>query len=161
MPVHPNAKNMREEHIALAPVFHSPAVARCCKAWNRAFKAHREGGTNPVSIYLRANEAYREAMPPLSSPQNLCDFIACVAHGVTVRAICDIQAAALLQAAGVASRAFKLVANTANTAASRADQRKNKISGCETVDWDFTALKTTAYPEEPLAKPPQFAPKLA
>ena len=65
MPVHPNAKNMREEHIALAPVFHSPAVARCCKAWNRAFKAHREGGTNPVSIYLRANEACQRHAAPL------------------------------------------------------------------------------------------------
>jgi hypothetical protein len=90
MPLHPLAKNLPEEHIALAPYFHSSAVARCCKARNRAFKAHREVGTNPVSTSLRANEAYRNAMPPLSSPQNLYGFIACVAHGVVVRAICDI-----------------------------------------------------------------------
>ena len=72
MPIHPNARKMREEHIALAPVFHSPAVSRCCKAWNRE------------------------------------------------------QAASLMHAASVASRAFKLLANTASAAAPRANQRKIK-----------------------------------
>ena len=137
MPLHRLAENTPEEHLALDPEFDSPAVARCCKAWNRAFKAHREGGTNPVSTNLRANEAYRNAMPPLSSPRNICDFVACVTHAIVVRAICLEHAAPLLQAAGVASRAFKLAASIADAAAPRANQRKNKKSGCETVDWDL------------------------
>ena len=143
MPLHPLAKNMPEEYLAVPPGFHSPAIARCCKAWNRAYKYHRERGTNPISFHLRANEAYREAMPPLSSPQNLCDFIACLTHAITVRAICLEHAASLMHAAGMASRAFKLVANTAGTAPSPGPQRKNKISGCETVDSNFTGLEST------------------
>jgi hypothetical protein len=159
MPVHPLAKNMPEEYLALAPGFHSPAVARCCKAWNRAFKAQLKGGTSPISIRLRASEAYREAMPPLTSPQNLCDFIACVAHAVTVKAMCMEHAASLMHAAGMASRAFKLLASTANTAAPHANPRKNKISGCETVDWDFTDLETTTSAEQAPADRSRFGPK--
>jgi len=111
MPLHPLAKNLRDERIALAPEFDSPAVARCCDAWNRAFQAAKAAGTNPVSVYLRANEAYHAALPPLSSQQNLCYFIACVAHGIATRAICDPHARGLLEAAKVASRAFRYAAN--------------------------------------------------
>jgi hypothetical protein len=50
-------------------------------------------------------------------PRNICDFVACVVHGVVVRAVCDELTASLLHAAGVASRTFKLGATAANTAA--------------------------------------------
>ena len=63
MPLHPPVKNQAETHLALAPEFQSPAVARCCKAWNRAFKAHTDAGTSSVWVPVRANEAYRSAMP--------------------------------------------------------------------------------------------------
>ena len=161
MPLHPLAKNLPVQRMALAPEFHSPAVARCCQAWNRVYRANRKAGTNPISTSLRANEAYRNAMPPLSSPRNICDFVACVAYALVVRAMCQEQATSLLHAAGVASRAFKLAASTANTAAPRAAQRKNKISGCETVGWNFAGLKTTTYPEESFTDRTELDPKLA
>jgi hypothetical protein len=161
MPVHPQAKNLPVEHMALAPEFHSPAVARCCQAWNRVYRANRKAGTNPISTSLRANEAYRNAMPPLSSPRNICDFVACVAYALVVRAMCQEQATSLLHAAGVASRAFKLAASTANTAAPRAAQRKNKISGYETVDWNFIDLETITYAKEASPNAPGLGPKSA
>jgi hypothetical protein len=161
MPQHPPVKNQAPTHLALAPEFQSPAVARCCKAWNRAFKAHTDARTNPVWVPIRANEAYRSAMPPLTTPQNLCDFIACVAHGVSVRAICLIHATSLLAAARVASSAFRLVENPPERPAPRSARGKNKISGCETVDWDFAAVKTTTYPELPSPDRPQNDPKSA
>ena len=158
MPLHPEAKKMREPLLGLAPEFHSPAVARCCKAWNRTYRAHRIGGTNPVSSLVRANEAYRAAMPPLSSPQNLCDFIACVAHGVTVLTVDILQAAPLLDAARAATRALKLASDEAKP---RGKQRKNKIPGCETVDSDSTSVEATTYQEKPLANRPQIDRKSA
>ncbi len=159
MPQQPPARNLAEQHLALAPEFQSPAVARCCKAWNRAFKAHTDAGTQPVWIPVRANEAYRSAMPPLSSPQNLSDFVACVAYGVAVRTILPFQAASLLDAARVAARVFKLVETPPNAPSPRKARGKNKIPGCETVEWDFAAVKTTTYPELPSPDRPQNDPK--
>jgi hypothetical protein len=141
MPLHPLAKDLPEEHIALAPEFHSPAVARCCQAWNRAFKSHLQGGANPVSVHLRANEAYRNAMPPLSTPQTSATL------------------SPALHTAGVASRAFKLAASIANTTAPRVPA-KNKISGCETVGWNFAGLKTTTRPEESFTDRTELDPNL-
>jgi len=161
MPQHPSVGSMPRQHIALDPEFQSPAVARCCNAWNRAFKAYTEAGCSPVFITVRANEAYRNAMPPLSSPQNLSDFVACVAHGVTVRAICLAHATPLLAAAKVASSVFRLVENSPDKPAPHSAPEKNEISGCETVDWDFAAVKTTTYPEQPSSEQPQNEAKSA
>lgn len=139
---------LNENRIALNPEFQNPAVARCCNEWNRAFKAHTAAGLRPLSVMVRANEAYRNAMPPLSSPQNLCDFVACVTHGVTVRTICLIHATALLNAARVARSTFKLLENSPDTPAPSKPRGKNKISGCETVDWNFAAVETTTCQDE-------------
>jgi hypothetical protein len=102
---------------------------------------------------VRANEAYRSAMPPLTTPQNLCDFVACVAHGVAVRTILPAHATSLLDAARVAARAFKFVEGTS---APRSAKRKNKIPGCETVDWDFVAVKTMHYERAPVLQKEAF-----
>ncbi len=37
-------------------------------------------------------------------------------------------------------------------------QHENKISGCETVDWNFARLETKAYDDRRLANGPRFAP---
>ena len=105
------AKDKVLNPIALAPKFHNPAVARCCHAWNRVFKANSKAGTNPVLIYIRANEAYRFAMPPLSTPESLPDFVACVTHGIALNTIPMVHAAAMMNAAKVATRAFTIAAN--------------------------------------------------
>jgi len=154
MPPHSETNDNIHNPIALAPEFHNPAVARCCKAWNRVFKANQKAGPAPVLIYIRANEAFRFAMPPLSTPQDLCDFVACVTHALVLNVIPLEHAAALMDAARVASRALKLAANPAGTSTAPGRKRKNKIPGCETVDWDFAGLETTTYPEESLGNTP-------
>jgi hypothetical protein len=50
----------------------------------------------------KAGEAYRAALPPLTSRDNCRDFIACVAHGILLGAIPESSAGKLLYAAQVA-----------------------------------------------------------
>jgi hypothetical protein len=57
----------------------------------------------------KAAEAYRAALPPLTTGDNCRDFIACVAHGILLGAIDDKNAGKLLYAAQVA-----IVANSAD-----------------------------------------------
>ena len=47
--------------------------------------------------------AYRSAMPPLTGPENIRDFIACTAHGMLIEAIDGPDAARLLYAAQIAN----------------------------------------------------------
>jgi len=96
---------------------------------------------------VRANEAFRFAMPPLSTPQDLCDFVACVTHGLVLNTLAMPHAAAMMDAAKVASHAFKLAASPASASAAPGRKRKNKIPGCETVGFDFAGLETTTYPK--------------
>lgn len=93
------------DDLALNPDFCSPAITRCCNAWKTVYAAERARGTPGVSCYLRANEAYRYAMPPLTSAKNIRDYIACVAHGMMARTIDMIVAPRLIAIAQVAVRA--------------------------------------------------------
>jgi len=56
----------------------------------------------PISAWLRGNEAYRNAMPPLNTPDNIRDFVACLTHGMIINAIVDPFSARLLNAAKLA-----------------------------------------------------------
>jgi hypothetical protein len=107
------------DNIDLAPEFDCPAIRRCCQAWYSAFRAAQVANTNPVSVRMRANEAYRYAMPPLTSTENVRDFVACVVHGMMVGAIVDERGTRWLYAAQVAASAFRAMA-----AGSRAAARK-------------------------------------
>jgi len=79
------------------------AVARCCKAWEVTYKARLgDDEDDDISAQIEADEAYRKAMPLLSSFDNIRDFIACVAHAITIGAIVGEQASRLLYAAQVA-----------------------------------------------------------
>ena len=160
MPRHNQAKDNVSNRIALAPEFQNPAVARCCKAWNRSFNANLKAGTDPVLVYVRANEAYRFAMPPLSNLQNLCDFVACVAHGLVLNTIPMPHAAAMMDAARVASHALKTAAPADSSAAPGVERkkRKNKISGDKTAN---RCLKTTTYLKKTLENVPELDRKSA
>lgn len=94
------------DHIALDPAYRCAALTRCCEAWSHAQQTERANGTSGVACYLRANEAYRSAMPPLTTENHIRDFIACVAHGMMMRVFLPNVAAKLLYAAQVASRAL-------------------------------------------------------
>jgi hypothetical protein len=83
----------------------NPAIARCRQAYRQAAKAAREQRKYDFEIKSAAEEAYRNAMPPLSGIENIRDFIACVAQGMLNGSISGPEGARLLYAAQVASGA--------------------------------------------------------
>jgi hypothetical protein len=85
------------------PDIEHPAILQCCGAWNRKYKAERASGRGIASSGCRANEAYRTAMPPLTTPENIRDFVACVTYGTMIGSICLAAGAQLLYAAQVAT----------------------------------------------------------
>jgi hypothetical protein len=87
---------------ALCPVTENPAIARCRDAYVRAYQAAKNKGKGNVFAELDAEKAYRKALPPLSGHQNICDFIACIAHGMLIGTIDGADGARLLYAAQVA-----------------------------------------------------------
>ena len=96
-------------HLEVSPEYHSTAVERCCRAWNLTLEAALDEGINLVSSHLRANEAFRNAMPPLTTARNIRDFIACVAFGMMANTIDYAFAPKLLYAAQMAQVAQRRV----------------------------------------------------
>jgi hypothetical protein len=84
------------------PALANSAVARCCQIWQSVFRAELERGEHRVLAARSAGEAFCGAMPPLTGEQNIRDFIACVAHGILLRAIEEKSGGKLLYAAQVA-----------------------------------------------------------
>ena len=80
----------------------NPAVARCLNAWARTNKAERAKGKSKMDADREANQAYRDAMPPLSGLENIRDFIACVARAMIDHIFLNDTATKLLYAAQVA-----------------------------------------------------------
>jgi hypothetical protein len=80
------------------------AVQRCVTAWRQAlaFKKVTDPFEPGVWSHDYAGQAYRNAMPWLSTPDNVDAFIACVAHGLAIGAIDRRDATKLLYAAQVA-----------------------------------------------------------
>ncbi len=97
-----------EPQSASAEAVHAnPAVARCCEAFNRIYKVNIAINQTKAAATECAAVAYREAMPPLTGPDNIRDFIACVAQGILVGAINSLQSSKLLYAAQVALSASR------------------------------------------------------
>jgi len=80
----------------------NPAVARCLNAWACVNRAQRAKGKNKFDASNEANQAYCDAMPPLSGSENISDYIACVAHAMTAQIISPFMSTKLLYAAQVA-----------------------------------------------------------
>jgi hypothetical protein len=85
-----------------SPALSNPAIARCAKAWEDAYRARIENGGVRFEANDDAAHAYRAALPPLTNRDNCRDFIACVAHGMLLGAIPENNAGKLLYAAQVA-----------------------------------------------------------
>jgi hypothetical protein len=85
-----------------SPARQIPAVALCCEAWETAFQVSYSHKKVEYTARMDAAQAYRNAMPPLFGYQNICDFIACAAHGVAIGAIEDATGSKLLYAAQIA-----------------------------------------------------------
>ena len=81
------------------------AIKRCCAAWQRSFDACLEGKeVNAITRAFTINAAgpaFYKAMPPLAGQENICDYIACAAHGILINAIPEKRANQLLYAAQV------------------------------------------------------------
>jgi hypothetical protein len=103
------------------PSFANPAVAHCCKAWKKAFRAAVDAGKSELAASFQAAEAYRAAMPPLSTRDSCRDFIACVAQGILLGAVSEKDGGKLLYAAQVALAAANSDQKFADALASRPD----------------------------------------
>ena len=80
----------------------NPAVARCSAAYDKAFAAALTKDTSEYRAGHAGDKAFRRALPPLAGRENIRDFIACVAHGMLLKAIDSAEGARLLYAAQIA-----------------------------------------------------------
>jgi hypothetical protein len=82
------------------------ALARCHAAYRKAKEAYAKvHGPHTIESYEAeklARQAYRNAMPALTSREGIRAFIACVARGVILEAIRENTSSRLLYAAQVA-----------------------------------------------------------
>ena len=86
----------------VGPVSNNAAIRQCCEAFMTTHRACIAAGDGNVFSGLEAEKCYRAAMPPLSGYQNICDFIACTAHGISIGAINSREANHLIAAAKTA-----------------------------------------------------------
>jgi hypothetical protein len=86
----------------LGPTSNNPAVRQCCDAYLAMHRACLAAGEGNVFSELDAEKAFRAAMPPLSGYQNICNFVACTAHGISIGAINKVQANSFLASAQAA-----------------------------------------------------------
>ena len=84
------------------PVSGNPAVALCCETRNRVYLEQKAKHRDEFDANCAANKAFRDAMPPLSGYENICNFVACVAHGILTGSIEGKNGTKLLYAAQVA-----------------------------------------------------------
>ena len=78
------------------------AVARCIRAWHRAYKKQLEDDESKFQAEQAGNRAYLCAMPPLAGLDNIRDYIACVAQAAIMRVLRQNDVTQLLYAAQVA-----------------------------------------------------------
>jgi hypothetical protein len=85
----------------------NPAVSRCCDAYARAKQAAIDSGKNSIYAAADSMKAFRKALPPLTGHQNICDFVACIAHGMLIGVIGGADGTRLLYAAQVANTTLR------------------------------------------------------
>jgi hypothetical protein len=88
------------------------AIDLCYHAYRLAWQAAKDRGASSSTVNLEADLAFRTALPPLVGFYRICDFIACVAHGVLLGAISGADSSKLLYAAQVASSTTKYLGNS-------------------------------------------------
>lgn len=90
----------------------NPAVARCVAALQRTqdLLQDQQSDSEPFDdefVVEHLVVAYREAMPPLSGHDNICDFIACVAHAMLKEIFNPLECQLYLNAARTALAACR------------------------------------------------------
>lgn len=94
----------------------NPAVARCAKAWERAYQrkisAAPDHERNTQDLEDLATEeaeiAFRNALPPLCGEDNIRDFIACVSYALVKDILLPIVCTNYFDAAKVALSAARV-----------------------------------------------------
>jgi hypothetical protein len=89
------------------PALQNPAIARCSAAGNHAYLQTKRKKNGQYLAAAAARKAFSKALPPLDSPENLRDFIACVTYGMSIQAIDGEDGAGLLSAARVARAVYR------------------------------------------------------
>jgi hypothetical protein len=85
----------------------NPALARCCKAWKRAYRAEYLKTENEWEASDNAAAEFRAALPPLTSLNDCRDFVTCVTFGILIKAIAEKDGGKLLYAAQIALSSFR------------------------------------------------------
>ena len=70
-----------------SPALENTAVAHCCEVWELTRRQARDAGNSIVVSRVAAHKAFQKSLPPLTGPENIQNFIACVAHGMLIGAI--------------------------------------------------------------------------
>src|SRR5271156_5546610 len=85
-----------------APALSNPAVSRCVELWKNTREESRANGKTEYDAGKDAVLAYCAALPPLSGPQNISDFIACVGYAMAIQIMQEERGAKLIYAARIA-----------------------------------------------------------
>jgi hypothetical protein len=88
--------------MASNPALQIPAVVQCIEAQKAAFEINFKASKNKFTACRRAALAFRAALPPLDSRQNIAAFLTCVSYGLAIDAIGDKVASKLFAAARIA-----------------------------------------------------------
>ena len=86
----------------------SPAVARCQKAWDRAYNNTMKLKRGGAVSRLDAGDAFRLAMPQLVGYDNICDFITCASYAMVNGILLEDTATRFINAANTALDVFLL-----------------------------------------------------
>jgi len=119
------------EAIGIFPV-PNMAVEHCAKAYlQAAANATAEGKSDDYALKA-ARMAYGLAIPPLTGPESIGDFIACVTHGILLGVFPGSDATRLLYAAQVAHSAFPKRKNLMKML-KKSDKKKAATSAASTT----------------------------
>lgn len=98
---------------SLSPSLSNPAIARCAKASERAYKLVSDSyaaSGEPLDksfAWQQAGIAFRDALPPLCGEVNIRDFIACVAYALIKEILMPGDCADYFNAAKIALAAAR------------------------------------------------------
>ena len=81
------------------------AVEVCCESYLNITQPLREKNISEENIALAGKMAYCTAMPRLADSESICEYIACVVHGMGIGAIPTAEGTRLLYGAQVAHSA--------------------------------------------------------
>jgi hypothetical protein len=94
------------------------AVSLCTKAYNQAYKEAKEKHYSEYDCKKEAERCYLNKIPRLHKPENINDFIACVAYAMLINIIRPADGTKILYAAQIATQATQ-ASQTRNIIANR------------------------------------------